>query len=67
MTVTVLLPEITAPNALAEAEDEIGAPAPHAKAEAEIQDGLLPDAVLVTNDRAFGAVPVLRIEDWTAA
>jgi tRNA(fMet)-specific endonuclease VapC len=25
------------------------------------------DAVLVTNDRAFGAVPGLRIEDWTAA
>jgi len=25
------------------------------------------DAVLVTNDRAFDAVPGLRIEDWTAA
>ena len=25
------------------------------------------EAVLVTNDRAFGAVPELRVEDWTAA
>jgi tRNA(fMet)-specific endonuclease VapC len=25
------------------------------------------DAMLVTSDRAFGAVPWLRVEDWTAA
>jgi tRNA(fMet)-specific endonuclease VapC len=25
------------------------------------------DMLLVTNDRAFGAVPGLRVEDWTAA
>ena len=25
------------------------------------------DAMLVTNDRAFDAVPWLRVEDWTAA
>lgn len=25
------------------------------------------DAILATSDRAFGAVPALRIEDWTAA
>jgi predicted nucleic acid-binding protein len=25
------------------------------------------NAILVTNDHAFGAVPGLRIEDWTAA
>lgn len=25
------------------------------------------DAILVTNDRAFGAFPGLRVEDWTAA
>ncbi len=25
------------------------------------------DMMLVTNDRAFGAVPGLRVEDWTAA
>jgi predicted nucleic acid-binding protein len=25
------------------------------------------NAILLSNDRAFGAVPGLRVEDWTAA